>query len=164
MISHKCYSNPHVLMMRSKASKDSSRGFQVSSEISFLISVRKTLPTSGQTLTWHPKIFWFGHLNVFCFVCMIGYCRQVSGPNIGHLQWSNGVLANGVAASQYQNKWDCCFVRALIFYSVLLSVATDSFLLSLFIALGTSTSRLPRGCATRRATPRPTRCWSRSRC
>ena len=37
-------------MMRSKASKDSSRGFQVSSEISFLISVRKTLPTSGQTL------------------------------------------------------------------------------------------------------------------
>jgi len=38
-------------MMRSKASKDSSRGFQVSSEINFLISVRKAHPTSGQTLT-----------------------------------------------------------------------------------------------------------------
>ena len=50
MISHKCYSNPHVLMMRSKASKDSSRGFQVSSKISFLINVRKVFPTSGQTV------------------------------------------------------------------------------------------------------------------
>ena len=50
MISHKCYSNPRVLMMRSKASKDSSCGFQVSSKISFLISVRKVLPTSGQIL------------------------------------------------------------------------------------------------------------------
>ena len=49
MISHKCYSNPHVLMMRSKASKDSSRSFQTSSEISFLISARKSLLTSGQT-------------------------------------------------------------------------------------------------------------------
>ena len=39
--------------------KDSSRGFQVSSEISFLISARKTLPTSGQTIdvTFEPKIF-----------------------------------------------------------------------------------------------------------
>jgi hypothetical protein len=36
-------------MTRSKASKDLSRGFQVSSEISFLISVRKVLPTSGQS-------------------------------------------------------------------------------------------------------------------
>jgi len=35
-----------VLMMRLKASKDLSRGLQVSSEISFLISVRKILPTS----------------------------------------------------------------------------------------------------------------------
>ena len=60
-------------MMRSKTSKDPSRGFLVSSEISFLISVRKALPTSGQTidvtliqkfsLTKHPlsskgKNFW----------------------------------------------------------------------------------------------------------
>ena len=57
MISHKCYSNPHVLMMRSKASKDSSRGFQVSSEISFLISVRKTLSTSGQSFDLTSKNF-----------------------------------------------------------------------------------------------------------
>ncbi|KAG2588529.1 hypothetical protein PVAP13_5NG341681 [Panicum virgatum] len=28
---------------------------------------------------------------------------QAAGPNIGHLQWSKGALANGVAASQYQN-------------------------------------------------------------
>ena len=50
---------PHVLMTRSKASKDSSRGFQVSSEISFLISARKAIPTSGQTIvvTFDPKIF-----------------------------------------------------------------------------------------------------------
>ena len=63
MISHKCYSNPHVLMTRSKASKDSSRGFQVSSEISFLISVRKVLPTSGQSADLTSKIFWMGELN-----------------------------------------------------------------------------------------------------
>ena len=44
-------------MMRSKASKDSSRGFQVSSEISFLISIRKALPTSGQTIDVTSKIF-----------------------------------------------------------------------------------------------------------
>ena len=37
-------------MMRSKTSKDSSRSFQVSSEISFLISVRKTLLISDQTI------------------------------------------------------------------------------------------------------------------
>ena len=37
-------------MMRSKASKDSSRGFQTNSEITFLINARKTLPTSGQTV------------------------------------------------------------------------------------------------------------------
>ena len=37
-------------MMRSKTSKDSSRGFQVSSEINFLISVRKALSISGQTI------------------------------------------------------------------------------------------------------------------
>jgi len=47
IISHKCYSNLHVLMTRSKTSKDSFRGFQMSSEISFLISIRKTFPTSG---------------------------------------------------------------------------------------------------------------------
>ena len=46
-------------MIRSKASKDSSRGFQVSSEISFLISVRKTLPTSGQSADVHAKFFAF---------------------------------------------------------------------------------------------------------
>ena len=49
MISHKCYINPHVLMMRSKVSKDLSRGFQASSENSFLISARKSLPTFSQT-------------------------------------------------------------------------------------------------------------------
>ena len=60
MISHKYYSNPHVLMMRLKASKNSSRGFQVSSEINFLISVRKTLPTSGQTVDVTHKFFYLG--------------------------------------------------------------------------------------------------------
>ena len=60
MISHKCYSNPQVLMMRSKVSKNSSRDFQVSSEINFLISVRKTLPTSVQTVDLASKKFWFG--------------------------------------------------------------------------------------------------------
>ena len=44
-------------MMRSNASKDSSRGFQVSSKISFLISVRKILLTSGQTVDLTSKIF-----------------------------------------------------------------------------------------------------------
>ena len=46
-------------MMRSKASKDLSRGFQASSEISFLISAWKALPTSGQTIdvTFEPKFF-----------------------------------------------------------------------------------------------------------
>ena len=34
-----------------------SRGFQVSSEISFLISVRKTLPTSSQTIDVTSKNF-----------------------------------------------------------------------------------------------------------
>ena len=60
MISHKCYSNPHVLMMRSKVSKDSSRGFHMSSKISFLISVRKILPTSGQTVDVQTKNFCLG--------------------------------------------------------------------------------------------------------
>ena len=46
-----------MLMMRSKASKDLSRGLQVSSEISFLISVRKILPTSGQTVDLTTKIY-----------------------------------------------------------------------------------------------------------
>ena len=44
--------------MRSNASKDSSRGLQVSSEINFLISVRKILPTSGQTVDLTKKIVW----------------------------------------------------------------------------------------------------------
>jgi len=46
-------------MTQSKASKDSSRGFQVSSEISFSISARKALPTSGQIIDviFDPKIF-----------------------------------------------------------------------------------------------------------
>ena len=37
----------------------SSRGLQVSSEISFLISARKVLPTSGKTIdvTFDPKFF-----------------------------------------------------------------------------------------------------------
>jgi len=48
-------------MMRSNASKDSSRGFQVSSEISFLISVRKVLQTSGETVDVTPNKFWFGN-------------------------------------------------------------------------------------------------------
>ena len=55
MISHKCYSNPLVLMMRLKALKDSSRGFEVSSEISFLINVQKTLPISGQIINVTSK-------------------------------------------------------------------------------------------------------------
>jgi len=50
-----------VLMTRSKASKDSSRGFQMSSEISFVISIRKTLSTSGQTVDVTSKIFLFGN-------------------------------------------------------------------------------------------------------
>ena len=46
-------------MMRSKISKKSSRDFQVSSEISFLISVWKIFPTSDQIIdvTFKPKIF-----------------------------------------------------------------------------------------------------------
>ena len=44
-------------MMRSKSSKDLSRGFQMNSEISFLISVRKVLPTSGQTVDLTKKKF-----------------------------------------------------------------------------------------------------------
>ena len=44
-------------MMRSKASKDSSRGFQVSFEIIFLITIRKTIPTSGQTVDVTSKNF-----------------------------------------------------------------------------------------------------------
>ena len=61
MISYKCYSNPHVLMMRSNASKNSSRGFQVSSEISFLISVQKNSPDIWSNY-WHDiqKNFVFG--------------------------------------------------------------------------------------------------------
>jgi len=43
--------------MQSKASKDSSRGFQVCSEISFLISVRKIILTSDQTVDLTTKIF-----------------------------------------------------------------------------------------------------------
>ena len=50
-------------MMRSNASKDSSRSFQMSSEISFLISVRKTLLTSDQTVDVTPKIFFVLELN-----------------------------------------------------------------------------------------------------
>ena len=49
-----------MLVMWSKASKDSSRDFQVSSEISFLISVRKVLPTSGQTVDLPKKKFGLG--------------------------------------------------------------------------------------------------------
>ena len=46
--------------MRSKASKDSSRGFHVSSEISFLISVRKTLLTFDQSVdvTLKKNLVW----------------------------------------------------------------------------------------------------------
>ena len=50
-------------MLRSKALKDSSRGFQVSSEISFLISVRKTLPTSGHKSRFDIQKFLFLELN-----------------------------------------------------------------------------------------------------
>ena len=59
MISHMCYSNQYVLMMQLKASKDSSRSFQTSSEINFLINARKSLPTSGQIFntTFLPKNF-----------------------------------------------------------------------------------------------------------
>ena len=41
-----------MLMMRSNASKDSSCGFQASSEINFLISARKSLSISGQQLNF----------------------------------------------------------------------------------------------------------------
>ena len=46
-------------MMRSKASKDSSRGFQTNSEITFLINAQKILPMSGQTVDviFELKIF-----------------------------------------------------------------------------------------------------------
>jgi len=46
-------------MMQLKASKDSSRSFQTSSEINFLINARKSLPTSGQIFntTFLPKNF-----------------------------------------------------------------------------------------------------------
>ena len=44
-------------MMRSKTLKDLSRSFQVSSEISFLISAQKTLPTSGQIIDVTSKNF-----------------------------------------------------------------------------------------------------------
>ena len=50
-------------MIRSKASKDSSRGFQISFEISFLISVRKTLSTSGQIVDVTLIIFFVWELN-----------------------------------------------------------------------------------------------------
>ena len=42
--------------MRSKSSKDSYRGFQVNSEI----SVRKALPTFGQTVDVTPNFFCLG--------------------------------------------------------------------------------------------------------
>ena len=61
-------------MIRSKTLKDSSRGFQASSEISFLISVRKTLPISGQTLNTDvtPKNFCFWQLNAPWAVGRVG--------------------------------------------------------------------------------------------
>jgi len=66
-------------MMRSKASKDSSRGFQVSSEISFLISVRKALPTSGQTVDVTSKFFsvWKSNKAVLKGTCVV-VCVQLS--------------------------------------------------------------------------------------
>jgi len=67
-------------MMRSNTSKDSSRGFQVNSEISFLISARKTILTSsGQTLTRHPIFFCVWKLNG------LGICsvRQREGSERG---------------------------------------------------------------------------------
>ena len=56
-------------MMRSNTSKDSSRGFQVSSEISFLISARKTLPISGQTIDVTSKKFLLGTKRPLNFPC-----------------------------------------------------------------------------------------------
>ena len=64
MISHKCYSTPACANDASKASKDLSRGFQVMSEIIFLISVRKILPTSSQTID----------------VTSIFFCLELNGP------------------------------------------------------------------------------------
>ena len=55
-------------MMRSKVSKDSSRGFHMSSEISFLINVQKILLTSDQTIDLTSKNFHFvtkRHLRFF---------------------------------------------------------------------------------------------------
>ena len=99
MISHKCYSNPHVLIMRSKSSKDSSRGFQVSSEISFLISVRKTLPTSGQTVNVTSKIFQFMikllpilEYNVPWFIVLLWF--NFRSPILCHVIEGNNLLSN----------------------------------------------------------------------
>ena len=69
-------------MMRSKASQDSSRGFQVSSEISFLISVRKALPTSRQMVDLTSKNFHFEKMFGFDTVALSfvfdNYCPAIS--------------------------------------------------------------------------------------
>ena len=100
MISHKCYSNPHVLMMRSKASKNSSRGFQASSEINFLLSARKSLSTSSQIfdVIFVPKNF--GQLNTQ----MDGRADAGRRPDRGEhrqLAWADSVGHGGVSASAF---------------------------------------------------------------
>ena len=69
-------------MMRLKASKDSSHGFQVSSEINFLISIHKDLSTSGQTITVTSKNF------------------ELNGPSDG------GQMLAALSAYQYQRRRD----------------------------------------------------------
>ena len=72
MISHKCYSNPHVLIIRSNALKDSSRGFYMNSEISFLISVRKTFLISDQIFDVTLKNFSLGTKRTLCIIVPMG--------------------------------------------------------------------------------------------
>jgi hypothetical protein len=71
-------------MMRLKASKDSSRGFQVSSEISFLISIRKALTTLGQTPDLTCKKFFPSGtkraLRTFLSLLMACHANSPPGP------------------------------------------------------------------------------------
>ena len=81
-------------MMRSKASKDSSHGFQMSCEISFLISIRKILPTSGQKVELTSKNFHFGTKQplivcppAFIFLFLICLLEMVSSSQL----WNIGI-------------------------------------------------------------------------
>jgi hypothetical protein len=69
-----------MLMMRPKISKDSSRGFQVNSEISFLISDRKIIRTSDQTIDLTTKIFSEKILRFWLLHPAAGWPRPVFSP------------------------------------------------------------------------------------